>query len=148
MIESHIPDIIIKHRHHKSPFTLSLVLEGMFLNGRNEEINTTRLLLHTLIPAALRAPIWWVIADFCHPDSKLEYSQEDQSSPFQYYLELSTRSSLIFSSKNFKDIPIWEIYETISHICNYMGKKINERFFFLSPPSFPLSPSLSPRGTA
>lgn len=57
MVESYIPGIIITHKYHKSPFTLSLVLEGISLNGRNEEINTTRFLLRTLISTALKAPI-------------------------------------------------------------------------------------------
>ena len=57
MVESYIPGIIITHKYHKSPFTLSLVLEGISLNGRNEEINTARFLLRTLISTALKAPI-------------------------------------------------------------------------------------------
>lgn len=57
MVESYIPDIIIMHKYHKSPFILSLVLKGISIDGKNEEINTTRILLHTLRSTALKAPI-------------------------------------------------------------------------------------------
>lgn len=57
MVETCKPGIIITHRCHKSLFTLSLELEGISLNSRNEEINTTRTLLPTLISAAVKAPV-------------------------------------------------------------------------------------------
>lgn len=53
MVESCIPGIIITYRYNKFLFNLSLVLKGIFLNGKSEEINTTKILLHTLVSTAL-----------------------------------------------------------------------------------------------
>lgn len=54
MVKSYIPGIIIIYRYRKFLFTLSLVLKGIFLNGRNEEISTTKILLHTLMSTPLK----------------------------------------------------------------------------------------------
>ena len=39
MVDGCKPGIFTTHKCHKSPSTLSLDLEGISLNGRNEEIN-------------------------------------------------------------------------------------------------------------
>lgn len=99
MVESSIQGIVIIHRCHKSPFTLSFGTKGNFFKW--QEWGNTNILLQTLISTALRHQFSWLLWTFVIQTVNWSLIK-NISTPLFSVMWGYPLDHLIFYNKNFK----------------------------------------------